>query len=112
MPLSGNSVAAFLTQPMVAGLLGIAVGALMLYATYRGSRFMTADNPELGAARAVALLGAGLIGAFACLLLYYLFARDGLVPFGIGLIVGFMVPAFVMLFVISGTAKPTSGGGR
>ena len=101
-----------LTQPAVAALLGILVGALMLFATYRGSRMVTPDYPELGAARAVALVGAGLVLAFGSLMLYYYFARAGLVAFGLGLVVGFVVPAFVALFTISGITRPSSRGGR
>jgi len=40
----------------------------------------------------------GMVGAFVGLLLYYLFVRAGLVPFGFGLIAGFLVPTLFMLF--------------
>ena len=96
----------------MAASLGIVLGALMLYATYRGSRMMTSEFPELGVARAVAMAGVGLVAAFAGLALYFFFARDGLVFFGLGLVAGFMVPALIALFTISGIAKPVSKGGR
>ena len=39
-----------------------------------------------------------MVAGFVGLLLYYLFVRAGLVPFGLGLIAGFLVPALVALF--------------
>lgn len=84
----------------------------MLFVTYRGSRTMTPEFPELGVARALAMSGIGLVAAFAGLSLYFFFARDGLVCFGLGLVAGFMVPALVALFAMSGIAKPVSKGGR
>lgn len=58
----------------------------------------TPETLEIGAARAVVLMLLGMVGAFAALLLYFLFVRAGLVPFGLGLIAGFLVPTFVALF--------------
>lgn len=84
----------------------------MISLTRYGVTFMGPDAPELGVARAVALSSVGLFVAFAALLLYFLYARAGLVPFGLALVAGFMVPAFVMLFRLSGSAKPSNGGGR
>ena len=112
LPAHANSVAALLTQPLVAAGLGALLGVLMIGLTRYGVTFMKADEPELGVARAVALSSLGMLAAFVALLLYFLYARDGLVAFGLGLVVGFMVPAFVMLFRFSGFAKPSSGGGR
>lgn len=80
----------------------------MLLATRHGVTFMTPDAPELGVARAVALTTLGMIAAFAALLLYFLFARTALVPFGLGLVVGFMVPAFIALFSATGLARPAT----
>lgn len=58
----------------------------------------TPETLEVGAARAVVLMLLGMVLAFVALLLYYLFVRAGLVPFGLGLVVGFLVPTFVLLF--------------
>ena len=112
VPAHANSVVALLTQPFVAAVLGVALGVAMIALTRYGVTFMKPDAPELGVARAVALSGLGMIAAFIALFLYFTYARDGLVPFGLGLVAGFMVPAFVMLFLFSGIAKPSSGGGR
>jgi len=112
LPAQTDSVAALFAQPFVAAVLGVVLGVLMISLTRYGITFMNPETPELGVARAVALSSLGMIAAFAALLAYYLFAREGLVPFGLGLVAGFMVPAFVMLFRFSGIAKPSSGGGR
>jgi len=80
----------------------------MILANRWGIGFMTPENPELGVARAVAVSGLGMIAAFFALLLYYLFMRTALVPFGLGLVVGFIVPAFIALFSVSGLVKPAT----
>jgi hypothetical protein len=51
------------------------------------------------------MLVLGLVIAFVGLLLYFVFVRTGLVPFGLGLVAGFTVPALVALFRASGIAK-------
>lgn len=92
----------------MAAVLGAALGVAMILATRWGVGFMTPEAPELGVARAVALSLAGMIAAFVALLLYYLFLRTALVPFGLGLVVGFIVPAFIALFSASGLVKPAT----
>ena len=84
------------------------VRKVRLLATRSGVRFMTPENPELGVARALAISIIGMIAAFVALLLYYLFLRTALVPFGLGLVVGFIVPAFIALFSASGIVKPAT----
>jgi Na+-driven multidrug efflux pump len=96
----------------VAAILGALVGASALLATRHGVRFMTPEQPELGVARAIALMGAGMIGSFLALLACFIWAREFIAPFGIGLVAGFLVPAFVALFRFSGIAGVSSGGGR
>lgn len=103
-----NSLVALFAHPVVAALLGTLLGASLLVLTRTGVRFMTPEFPELGVTRAVALSMLGLVLAFVALLLYYLYVRPGLVAFGIGLIVGFLVPALVALFAFSGLVKTSS----
>jgi hypothetical protein len=102
VPQLAESARAALVHPAVAAVLGALLGAAMLLATRRGVRFMTPEEPELGVARALAISGLGMIAAFFALLLYFLYLRAGLVPFGLGLVAGFMVPAFIALFSASG----------
>lgn len=82
----------------VASIVGALVGASALTLTRAGVGMFTPETLELGAVRAVVLMLLGMVGAFVALLLYYLFVRAGLVPFGLGLIAGFLVPTFVVLF--------------
>lgn len=103
-----NSLVALLAHPVVAAILGVVTGAGLLAMTRTGVRFITPDNPEIGVARAVALMLAGMILGFVALLLYFLFIRAGLVAFGLGLVVGFLVPAFIALFALSGVVKTSS----
>ncbi|HEY5549122.1 MAG TPA: hypothetical protein VIL17_05970 [Coriobacteriia bacterium] len=78
--------------------MGVVVGAAALTLTRVGIGMFTPETLELGAARAVVMMVLGMVGAFVGLLLYYLFVRAGLVPFGFGLIAGFLVPTLFMLF--------------
>jgi hypothetical protein len=88
----------FLGNGFVASVLGVVVGAFMLLLNAIGIRMFTPETLELGAARAVVLMVLGMVAGFVGLLLYYLFVRAGLIPFGLGLIAGFLVPALVALF--------------
>lgn len=103
-----KSLIALLAHPVVAAFLGVIVGFCLLTLTRAGVRFITPENPEIGVARAVALMLAGMIVGFVALLLYFLFIRAGLVAFGIGLVAGFLVPAFIALFTLSGVIKTSS----
>lgn len=70
----------------------------------------TPETLEIGMAKALALMALGLVLAFVGLLVYFLYARDGLIPFGLGLVAGFMVPGLVALFRTSGIAKSSTAG--
>lgn len=93
-----DAIIAFFGNVFVASLAGIIVGGCALALTRAGVGMFTPETLELGAARAVVLMVLGMVGAFAGLLLYYLFVRTGLIPFGFGLIGGFLVPTLVALF--------------
>lgn len=101
-----TQLVAFFGDPLVAGVIGVALGAGILALTAVGVRSFTPETLEVGAMRAVAMVVVGLVLALAGLLAYYLLVRSGLVAFGLGLAVGFIVPATVMLFRLSGTARP------
>jgi len=70
----------------------------MLALTKVGVGMFTPETLELGAARAVVLMVSGMVAGFVGLLLFYLYVRAGLIPFGFGMIAGFLVPALVALF--------------
>lgn len=103
--MSAAPILNVLAMPVVAAILGAAVGAGVLALTAVGVRQFTPETLELGMARAVVLLVLGLVSAFVSLLLYFLFVRAGLVAFGLGLVTGFIVPALFALFRTSGIAK-------
>jgi hypothetical protein len=101
-----TQLVAFFGDPLVAGVIGAALGAGILALTAAGVRSFTPETLEVGAMRAVAMVVVGLVVAFGGLLAYYLMVRSGLVAFGLGLAAGFIVPATVMLFRLSGIARP------
>jgi hypothetical protein len=103
-----SGIVAFLSVPVVAAALGIALGACLLALTAAGVRSFTPDTLEVGAMRAIAMMVLGLVLGFVGLLLYYLYVRPGLVAFGLGLAGGFTVPATFALFRMSGFAKSSS----
>jgi hypothetical protein len=93
-----TGIVAFLGNAVVASLVGVVAGASMLALTKLGVGMFTPETLEIGAARAVVLMLLGLVGSFVGLLLYYLYVGEGLLPFGLGMVVGFLVPALVALF--------------
>ena len=105
------TIASVLVNPLVAAVLGALLGASMLALNHAGVRMMTPDAPEIGAAKAVVLLVGGLVAAVAGLFVYFSFLRAGLTAFGLGMVVGFTVPALVTLFRFSGI-KHASVKGR
>jgi uncharacterized membrane-anchored protein len=103
-----KNLIALLAHPVVAASLGVLVGAGLLLLTRSGVRFITPEDPEIGVVRAVVLMITGLVVGFAMLLVYFMFVRAGLVAFGIGLVAGFLIPAFIALFALSGVVKTSS----
>ncbi|HEX9092847.1 MAG TPA: hypothetical protein VF902_02575 [Coriobacteriia bacterium] len=106
--LAATATVALIASPVVASALGLLVGVSALLLTRRGARFLTPETLELGAARAVAFMCLGMFAAFFSLMGYYLWARDGLSYFGIGLVIGFMVPATLALFSAAGLTRPAT----
>jgi hypothetical protein len=103
-----TGIVTFFGDAVIASVCGMAVGVSMLALTRMGVRSFTPETLEVGMARAVVLMVLGLVIAFVGLLLYFVFVRAGLVPFGLGLVVGFTVPALVALFRMSGIAKSST----
>ncbi|HEY5517128.1 MAG TPA: hypothetical protein VIL15_02555 [Coriobacteriia bacterium] len=93
-----TGIVTFLGNTVVASLVGVALGVSMLALTRAGVGMFTPETLELGAVRAVVLMVLGMVAGFVGLLLYYLYVRAGLTPFGLGMIAGFLVPALVALF--------------
>jgi hypothetical protein len=109
-PNTVSGIVSILSLPAVAAAIGAALGVSLLALTWAGVRSFTPETLEIGAMRAIAMMVVGLIVAFGALLLFYLFVRSGLVPFGLGLAAGFTVPALVALFRMSGMGTSSTPG--
>lgn len=101
-------IVAFFGDTIVAAVLGVVFGAALLALTAAGVRMFTPETLEIGMVRTVVMMVLGLVLAFCALLAYFLYVRAGLVPFGLGLVTGFMVPALIALFRTSGIASSST----
>lgn len=103
---------ALLENPYAAGAIGLALGVGLLLLSRRAAGLLTADDPALGVAKvAVAMLGRMLV-VLAALGAYHVWARQGLVPFGAALLVGFMITVTVEVFGLARMSHQLTEGGR
>lgn len=79
----------------------------MLLISHATARTMTPDDPQIGFARVVVSMVLRMVAAFAALMCYYVWIRPGLVPFGIGLIAGFLVMIAVEMFRLGRRTSPS-----
>jgi hypothetical protein len=79
----------------------------MLLLSRAVSRTMTPDDPQLGMMRVSVMMVLRLVVALAALLVFYVWIRPGLVPFGIGLIAGFLVMIAVELMKLGRRSSPS-----
>ena len=98
---------AVLASPTVAGLLGLGLGIGLLLFSRVSARMMTPENPEIGFARVAVALVIRMAVAVVALLSYYLWIRPGLVPFGVGLVLGFFAMIVVELFTLDRRSAPS-----
>ncbi|PKQ37419.1 MAG: hypothetical protein CVT59_07280 [Actinobacteria bacterium HGW-Actinobacteria-1] len=87
--------------PVVFALAGAGLGVLLLVLARSASRLVTPSDPVLGMMKAIALNGAGMFAAIAALTGVFVFARESLVPFGAGLVAGFLLAATGMMVRLS-----------
>jgi hypothetical protein len=104
---AAGTLGAFFANPLVAGLLGVGLGTGMLLLSRATARTVTPDDAQLGMTRVAVMMVIRMVVAFVALLCYYVWLRSGLVPFGIGLIVGFLVMIAVELFRLGGRSTPS-----
>ena len=90
-PALVDSPLALLGHPVVAALLGISVGVVLLLISRASFRSFTPENPEAGLVFAAVSLAVRMVVAGVALVAYNYFARDGFLPFAIGLAGGFFV---------------------
>jgi hypothetical protein len=102
-----GTIGATLANPFVAGLLGLGLGIGLLLISSFSARMMTPEDPELGFARVAVALVIRMAAAILALLGYFLWLRPGLVPFGVGLVVGFFAMIVVELFTLGRRSAPS-----
>jgi hypothetical protein len=101
-------ILALAAEPFVAAVLGVLLGAALLALTAAGVRMFTPETLVVGMLRALAMMLLGLVLGVGGLFFYSIFAHRGLLPFGLGLIAGFMIPALIALFRFSGMASSSA----
>lgn len=107
-----DSLPALLSRPGTAFVIGLAFGVGLLLVSRLSARLVTAEDPLVGMAKsAMAMVGRMLLALLA-LLAYFLWARRGLAPFGVGLIVGFLVTVMVEVFGATRASRSVAEGGR
>lgn len=110
---SAATILPLLAEPVVAVLLGAALGVCSVLVSRASSRLVTPEDPTLGFAKLAVITFARLLLVIAALAAYYAWAPAGLVPFGIALVVGFFVTLTYEAFSVG---RPThhvgTQGGR
>jgi hypothetical protein len=75
---------------MVAATLGIVLGVLLTLLSERAVTHVTPDDPMRGLAVVSVMMGVRFLIALIALVVYYVFAHDGLTVFGISLALSFV----------------------
>lgn len=101
-----------LTQPLPAALLGLSLGVALLLVSRAASRLITPADPGLGLAKVAVAMVLRLALVIAALLAFYLWARPGLVPFGVALAGGFILMTVIELFTVPRQAPPAASARR
>jgi hypothetical protein len=91
-PLAASAATALplLTQPIVAVLLGAALGVASLLVSRASSRLVTPEDPMLGFAKLSLVSFTRMIVVLAALAAYFVLARPGFVPFAVTLVFSFL----------------------
>jgi hypothetical protein len=105
---TAGTIGALLANPIVAAVLGVALGVGMLLVSRATARTVTPEDASLGMVRVGVAMVLRLLVALGALLCFYVWIRPGLVPFGIGLVAGFLVTIAVELFRLGGRSAPSA----
>ena len=91
--LTGNfgDSAALLANPLIAVVLGLALGVGMMLLSRFASSFVTPADPFRGFALVMLMMGARFLVVAAVLVVYSNIAPGGFAVFGIALVVAFLV---------------------
>lgn len=85
-----SALSPLLVHPALAAALGALLGAVLTLVAERAVRLVTPIEPFRGMVLVTLLMGARFSLAALALASFYLFAREGLAPFGIALGVSFI----------------------
>lgn len=107
-----DNLPAFFSRPGTAFAIGLALGVGLLLVSRASARLVTPEDPLVGMAKVAVAMVARMGAALAALLAYFVWARRGLAPFGVGLVVGFMVMVTVEVFRASRASRSVAEGGR
>jgi len=81
---------ALLTQPIVAVLLGAALGVASLLVSRASSRLVTAEDPMLGFVKLSFVSLVRMLVVLAAMAAYFILARPGFAPFAVTLVLSFL----------------------
>lgn len=109
-PTLATGTLALIVNPLVAAVLGLALGIGLLLVVRRSSRLITPDDPEIGMAKVLVANMAVMAAAVLALTAFFFLARPALAWFGIALVAGFLTTASVELFRFGGLATGVRRG--
>jgi hypothetical protein len=112
-PLAASAATAvtILAQPLVAVLLGGALGLGSVLLSRASARMVTPEDAMLGVAKLALVSTARVLVVLAALTAYFLLARRGFVPFAIALVVTFLVTLAYEAFKVSSTTRRSTRTG-
>jgi apolipoprotein N-acyltransferase len=85
-----SAATSLLGHPLAAATLGLTLGVFLTYVSHRAVTFVTPEDPMRGLAVVAGMMGARFVAVLVALVVYYVFARAGLVYFGLVLAVSFV----------------------
>lgn len=97
-----SAVSSLFGHPLVAAALGALLGGLLTFVCHRASSLVTPADPMRGMVMYGAIMIARMTFALLALAVYFIAARDGLVPFGFALGFSFVLGLFYEAVKASG----------
>ena len=94
-----------LAQPVVAVVLGAALGLGSLVVSRISSRLVTPEDSYLGLAKLALVSTVRVLLVLAALTAYFLLARKGFVPFALGLVIAFLATLGYEVFKASSSTR-------
>ncbi len=91
--------------PLASVIIGVLVGAALVFLVMRGAKLVTPDDPFGGMVRFLAINTFGMLFAVAVLGILFVYLRSALLPFGSGLVFGFVGSVVVQFLRGSGAVR-------